>query len=60
MESSNRSKVRSGHRNGRGDSVSCSQVPLLVLRSNSAFDRTTFRRRYAALRSTGAAGQRER
>ena len=27
---------------------------------NSAFDRTTYRRHYAALRSTGAAGQRER
>ena len=28
--------------------------------ANNAFDRTTFRRRYAALRSAGAAGQRER
>ena len=27
---------------------------------NSAYDRTTFRRRYAALRSTGVAGQRGR
>ena len=34
-------------------------MPELV-RPNSALDRTTFRRRYAALRPTGAAGQRER
>jgi hypothetical protein len=37
----------------------CAEATTMV-RSNSALDRTAYRRRYAALRSAGAAGQRER